>query len=465
MSSDAIVFAGLMPHAPILVAGVGRDHHAHVQHTIRAMTTVARHAVATQPDTILLISPHSPRHSGAFGIWQTPLLHGSFEQFGAEENRVDLPLDHDFADRLAKVASAHGLNTWRITSGALDYGATVPLSYLIAAGWKGPTVVVGLNDAGPGGLDDLGIAIAETAAALERRLAVIASGDMSHRLTASAPCGFHADGTRFDRTFIDFLRTGTPRDITRLDQSLLDHAAEDVVDATHVALATTDYATPGRSVLSYEGPFGVGYGVAILAERPGNTTATTSDTDASATVLSHPADLPRVARSAVLAEVNGHPDAPPFQAAGELKHPQAIFVTVRARNDVLRGCRGSAMPSGRDLVAETWLCAQEAAFHDPRFPPLRVMDLPNVRLSVSILSSLEPVASIADLNPLFYGVLVSAADGRKGLLLPAIKGVDSAVEQVRLAKHKAGIRLDESVTIQRFTTQVFQEPLRAEEGG
>jgi hypothetical protein len=72
MREDAIVFAGLMPHAPILVPGVGGERVAQVRRTVSAMAKVAAHAVAAHPDTVLLVSPHSPRRAGAFGIWQTP---------------------------------------------------------------------------------------------------------------------------------------------------------------------------------------------------------------------------------------------------------------------------------------------------------------------------------------------------------------------------------------------------------
>lgn len=457
MPNDSIVFVGLMPHAPILVSGVGREHHTHVRRTLAAMQQIATHTLAVQPDTVLIISPHSPRRAGAFGIWQTPLLHGSFEEFGSDESRVDLPLDREFTEQLEKQTAARGLHTWRILSGKLDHGATVPLSFLVAAGWQGPTAIVSLNEPADEGLDEFGHAIAAAAGTLGRRLAIIASGDMSHRLNPSAPCGFHADGRRFDETFIDLLHNGSLQEVRHLNPVLLENAAQDVVESTRIALASTDYVTPGRTVLSYEGPFGVGYGVAILAEQP----VATSTAPAAAVgplVLSHWADLPGVARAAVAAHFAGGPEEPPFVAAGELTQPHGVFVTLRGKHEVLRGCRGSPTPEQPDLIHETWRCAREAALLDSRFPPLREEQLSQVRFSVSILGPLEPVASPSLLDPALYGVLVTSKKGRRGLLLPAIKGVDTVAEQLRLVRHKAGIQPEEKIEIQRFTTQVFQEP-------
>lgn len=451
-SSEAIVFVGLMPHAPILVPGVGRDHHTHVRRTLRAMADVAHRAVAAQPDAVVVISPHAPRRAGAFGIWHTPLLHGSFEQFGSDEDHVDLPLDRTFVDALEREAAARQLGTWPITDKLLDHGAAVPLAYLTGAGWKGPTAIVSLPASADSELDEFGHAIAAAADRSHHRISVIASGDMSHRLTATAPCGFHADGGVFDRAFIERLRAAGPVNLRAIDAVIADHAAQDVVDSTRIALAATDYQTPGRTVLSYEGPFGVGYGVAVLFQRPDG------DNPVPASMLSHPADLPRVARTAVAAHLDESSAPPPFQAAGDLLRCQGVFVTLRGRKDQLRGCRGSPVPTQPDLVRETWQHAIESAFDDSRFPPLRADELDRVRFSVNLLGPLEPVASPSELDPALYGILVTGANGRKGLLLPGIKGIDTPADQLRLAKHKAGLKPTDHVTIQRFTAETYQEP-------
>jgi AmmeMemoRadiSam system protein A len=457
MVDGPIVFAGLMPHAPILVPGVGRERLAEVTATAQAMATVSRHAVAAQPDTVVLVSPHSPRQPGAFGIWQTRKLRGSLEMFGSPEDRVDLPLDLAFAERLEATAARRELRTWRITGQPLDHGAVVPLCYLVAAGWKGPTVILSLNYTGDGGLDELGEAIAATAQELHRRTAVIASGDMSHRLTASAPCGFHPEAHRFDETFIALLRQGAFHDIQRIDASLQEVAAEDVADSTTVALAASHYRTDGHAVLSYEGPFGVGYGVAILYE-PAAAGPRGAATEAADKIVSRFAALPAVARGAVEAEFRGGSKTAPYQAAGELTERHGVFVTVRTDQGGLRGCCGSLQPVEDDLVQETWHNAVATAFHDYRFPPVQAAELPRLRFSVTILGELETVASPEALDPATYGVLVTAADGRKGVLLPAIAGIDSVEQQLAIARRKAGIAPDEWIGIQRFKAKSFKEP-------
>ena len=465
MVDGLIVFAGLMPHAPILVPGVGRERLAEVAATVQAMVTVSSHAMAAQADTVVLISPHSPRQPGAFGIWQTRRLCGSLEMFGSPEDSVDLPLDRAFAERLQTAAGRRGLRTWRITGEPLDHGAMVPLCYLVSAGWKGPTVILSLNDTADGGCDELGETIAATAQELNRRTAIIASGDMSHRLTPSAPCGYHPDAHRFDETFIALLRKGAFRDIRRIDATLQEVAAQDVADSTTVALAATGYRTDGHVVLSYEGPFGVGYGVAILFEPEDSNRRDVSTKETAGKTLSRFADLPAVARCAVETQFRDGSETPRDRAAGELTERHGIFVTLRTDQGELRGCRGSLQPMESDLVQETWRNAVATAFHDHRFPPVRAEDLPHLRYSVTVLGKMEPVTSPEGLDPAIYGVLVSAADGREGLLLPAIAGIDSVEQQLAIARNKAGIAPDEWIGIRRFKARSFKEPHFVEKGG
>lgn len=460
MTDGRIVFAGLMPHAPILVPGVGTEQHAEAVPTMDAMATVSIHAVANHPDTLVLISPHSPRQPGAFGIWRPTRLRGSLAKFGAPEAQVDVPIDQAFVERLEMEAAGCGIRTWRITDESLDHGATVPLFYLQSAGWKGPTVIVSLDHPGDGAPAKWGQAIAATAQRLSRRTAVIASGDMSHRLTRSAPCGYHPEAHRFDEAFISLLRNGAFHDVPAIDASLEELAAEDVAESTMVALAAADYRTEGHVVLSYQAPFGVGYGVAILFEPERTSQVTATPAEARHASVSRCSDLPAIARCAVVAEATDGPSTPPFGGTGELAERHGVFVTVRTDKGELRGCRGTLQPMEKDLVQETWRSAVAAAFHDHRFPPSQAVELPHMRFSVTVLGKLEPVKSLQELNPEVFGVLVSAGDGRKGVLLPDIGGIDSVEQQIAVARRKAGIGPDEKISIHRFTAISYEESRR-----
>jgi len=276
-------------------------------------------------------------------------------QFGSPGEGVDLPFDRKFADRLELEAGLRGLRTWRITGEELDHGALVPLCYLAAQGWDGPTVVVGLDYPDEGGLDELGQAIAASAVGLRRRTAVIASGDMSHRLIPAAPAGYDPEAHRFDEEFVGHLRRGEFGELLHINPILQERAAEDVMDPTRVALAASGFPTTGHhEVLSYEGPFGVGYCVAILFERGPAGGPQGATADVAARLVSRPEDLPEVARCAAESGLRAGPPAPPFRAAATRSARPTVAAAPARRPRPLK----SRKPWLR--LARRWQCPGQA---------------------------------------------------------------------------------------------------------
>lgn len=448
-----------MPHAPILVPAVGGERSGLVAASCRAMRLVAKRLMSHRPEAVVLISPHSPRRSlqpHAFGLWAEDPLQGSFAQLDVPEVEASLPLDQPLAQAIAAEMHACGLETWAIRHGPLDHGALVPLWFLSEAGWSGPTVVLGLSYAGDGGLAALGEAITDAARAVPRRLAIVASGDMSHRLTTDAPCGFHPQAHQFDETFIQMVRAGEYRKIGNIAPDLRELAAEDAVDSTLIAASAVNWQTNGHQVLNYEGPFGVGYGVAVLyAETFGP-----AESVAGINPGKHEgAVLPALARRSVAAALRGTYEHPPLLTGDYLNVSRGVFVTIHRRNGKLRGCMGTLEPVCPNIVAETWRNARLAALHDDRFAPVKAAELSGLRFEVSVLHACEEVALGHELDPRRYGVVVSTADGRRGLLLPGLKEIRTPEGQLRIAMAKGRIGPDEPVTIRHFTVDHFEEPL------
>ncbi len=82
-----------------------------------------------------------------------------------------------------------------------------------------------------------------------------------------------------------------------------------------------------------------------------------------------------------------------------LKEKGAAFVTLNTKQGALRGCIGSLV-AHRKLYEDVIKNAQNAAFNDPRFVPLRKDELGNVKVEVSLLTPAKPLAysSIEDLK-------------------------------------------------------------------
>lgn len=262
VGKPALAAAALLPHAPILVPGVGPDRADEIATTAAAMREVARRLIASRPGALVLLSPHAPCRGGGFGIYWDE-MRGSLAEFGAPAAAVSFPPDATMARDIERRARKRGIDTWRIEGCPLDHGAVVPLIFLAGAGWDGPTTVVGLAREPSETLQSFGLVIADVARAAGRPIALIASGDMSHRLRPTSPCGHHPRAHEFDETFIRLLGACDDDALRAIDPELRELAGEDALDTTVVAIAACG-SSRGREVLSYDAPFGVGYGVAML---------------------------------------------------------------------------------------------------------------------------------------------------------------------------------------------------------
>ncbi|HLC39001.1 MAG TPA: AmmeMemoRadiSam system protein A [Patescibacteria group bacterium] len=134
------------------------------------------------------------------------------------------------------------------------------------------------------------------------------------------------------------------------------------------------------------------------------------------------------------------------------------FISLHLSNDDLRGCIGTFLATQPNLAEEIIKNAVAAATSDPRFEPVTLSELKSIEISVDVLSSPKPVQNPdRELNPKKYGVIVKTADGRSGLLLPDLDGVDSANQQIAIASQKAGIIEGEPVFLYKFTVKRHEE--------
>lgn len=260
-----VAFCGLLPHPPIIVPEVGRGRLGDCMSTVDACRDFARRMAATRPDRLFMVSPHSPRQGRAFGLWSGERLSGDLGRFGAAGSTVDLPNDPEMAAALSRAAGEQGLDTWSIPEEPLDHGAVVPLWFLAEAGWDGPTCLASLPwHAGPKAMEAFGRALGVAVAPLAGHAALVASGDMSHRVKPDAPAGFHPRAVEFDHALTGLIRDGRLDAIGGIDPELRDLAAEDAADSSQIVAAAIDYRPHAEEVLSYEHPFGVGYLVAVF---------------------------------------------------------------------------------------------------------------------------------------------------------------------------------------------------------
>ena len=145
----------------------------------------------------------------------------------------------------------------------------------------------------------------------------------------------------------------------------------------------------------------------------------------------------------------------PDPLPAELAEPGAVFVSLHSDDGMLRGCRGTITPTEPNLAEAIIQTAIASATDDPRFPPMTTSELAGLDVKVDVLSELEPVADVSQLDEKVYGVVIKSG-WRRALLLPDIEAVDSVPRQLELVRRKAGIGPNESVELYRFTVTRYK---------
>jgi len=141
-----------------------------------------------------------------------------------------------------------------------------------------------------------------------------------------------------------------------------------------------------------------------------------------------------------------------------LSEPRGAFTTLHLRGR-LRGCIGYVLPNQPlyQTVAET---AKAAAFDDPRFEPVTREEAAALKVDISVLSPLEPIAP-ADVVIGKHGLVVTQGS-RRGLLLPQVPVEWNWNQETFLSQTcmKAGLAADawlSGAELQAFTAEVFGE--------
>jgi MEMO1 family protein len=436
----SIACAALMCHAPIVIPVIAGADASSCKRTTGAMRETARALVEHAPALIVLISPHAPRRPRSVGMVFDASLSGDFARFGHAEVSLVLRGAPAHAARVAAHARAQQVPTHAFRGADLDHGSTVPLFFLYEAGYRGEVLLISLPYPGSDLEARFGKALASAARASEQRWAVLASGDMSHRLTRSAPAGFEPRAREFDRGFVRALDRGDLQAAISPDPELVALAAEDVVQSTAVAAAAVRYHAQGTRVIAYEAPFGVGYLEAVLFSQPEHARGA----DAGAP----PAALIQIALDAIAHALADRPFTPP-QLDPPWQAARAVFVTLRSAHGELRGCIGRTEPRHTNLPAEVADCAVGAATRDFRMASVRADELGSLQVEISVLCGLEPVRGTADLDPARYGIVVEHG-AQRGVLLPDVEGIESAEKQLQVALDKARIAGDAPYRTQRF---------------
>ena len=454
----SIVGAFILPHPPLIFPEIGRGEERKIQKTIDAYREAARRIAELKPDTIVLATPHSIMYADSFHISPGSEAEGDLRQFAPQTPRLKVNYDSEFVSLLSQNAEGDALyaGTLGEKNARLDHGSIIPLHFIEELYNDYHLVRVSISGLPFSDHYRLGKCIARTSDQLQRRTVFIASADLSHRLKDDGPYGFSPEGPKFDQSITKAMAEGDFIQMLKYASDFCEKAGECGLRSCIMMAGALDQMDVNSELLSYEGPFGVGYAVAaFIPTQKNNQRAFLDQFNAEEQkqlemIQNNEDPYVRLARSALEHYIKtGKRVALPADLPEDmLSEQEGVFVSLK-KHGQLRGCIGTIAPVTENVASEICRNAVSAAVEDPRFDPISQDELSKLVYSVDVLETPQPIDSQDQLDVLHYGVIVSSGH-KRGLLLPNLEGVETVQQQIDIARQKAGIRDGESFKLERF---------------
>lgn len=456
----SLLGAFIVPHPPLIIPEIGKGQERKIQKTIDSYHEVAKRIAALKPDTIILISPHSIMYSDYINISPGHSARGDFGNFDVPNVKMEVTYDTDFVKDLCESSEKNNIHAGILGEKknykALDHGTMVPLYFLNQYLKEYRVVRISISGLSPLTHYQFGKCIASVADTKDKNYVLIASGDLSHRLKLDGPYGYAKEGVLFDQQITEAMSKGDFLNFLGYSESFCEEAAECGLRSFIIMAGALDGKTVDANLLSYEGPFGVGYGVASFLitgddeQRQFDRIYKENQKKELSKTKQMEDDYVKLARQSLEHYIKNHNYLEcPKDLLPELTNKRAgVFVSLK-KEGRLRGCIGTIMPTQNNIAEEIIQNAVSAGIADPRFEPVEEKELPWLVYDVDVLSDSEPISSMDELDVKRYGVIVTYKQ-KRGLLLPNLEGVNTPEQQVSIALQKANISPEDPYSMERF---------------
>ncbi|MDP2693008.1 MAG: AmmeMemoRadiSam system protein B [bacterium] len=249
-----LVFAGITPHPPLLIPNIGKEKIEDIKKTKEALECMEKEIYVSKPQLIIIISPHSSLYENAFSVNSSQHFISTYENFGDLSTKKEWKGSSQYAARLSQCCKDNNIPLQTVSQEKLDHGASVPLFYLTNHLKNVEILPIGYSRLNAMEHIRFGEALKEVIMENEKRVAVIASGDLSHNLPKKSK------KESFDKKLIYFLKEKSIANLIELDSTdALKKADECGYRSLLILMGILKKLDYTFSEETYEHPFGVGY--------------------------------------------------------------------------------------------------------------------------------------------------------------------------------------------------------------
>jgi MEMO1 family protein len=248
--------SAFLPHSPLLIKEIGKNNTEILTETLKAYKYIKNLIKELEVDNIIIISQNESNLKSNFSLGVSTEFAISFKDFACFKKRENLKPALLLIDSLAQATDCQ-----LITKKELDHNQAIPLELLIDDKKKIKILPILANK----NLDwsdyyTFGEKLGEFINSQSEKIAVIASGNLSHCLKINSPGGFSPKAVRFDNKIIASLNeTEKVKDkLLKINKENIKEVKERGLISLLIILGSINSDYQAKK-LAYQTDFGVGY--------------------------------------------------------------------------------------------------------------------------------------------------------------------------------------------------------------
>ncbi len=248
-----ILSASIVPNITLLVPNVGQDNLLAYNQTVLAYQDLADKIKEQDIETVVIISSRGLMPDNGLAINLHNHFQINFEEFGDLATKLSIASDLELINELKSNLN----NVSLVSLNPLDYGSSVPLVYFLQALPHLQIVTIYPSAQGLYKQSELGAQLAQVLYNHSKRIALIASNNLSSRLVGS-PLGYLPQAKGYDKKIINGLEKNDFKFLFGLKpEEIIEYYDQGLAPLAMLAGAVADFKKTVKTV-SYEYPQGLG---------------------------------------------------------------------------------------------------------------------------------------------------------------------------------------------------------------
>lgn len=254
-----ISFASIMPHPLSVIPSITLSSDLkRITKTIKAMDQLSEEIKLLDVDVVVIITPQIPINYTSFSIIESPVMKGSFIKFGDQKTKIKVKGHPEMATEIKKSCAKERIPLSSFDDPELDHGTVIPLYYIVKNNPEIKIVPLGISGLSVAEHFNFGKAIGQAIDLSGLKVAVVASSNLSRKLSPGSSTGYSPKGKELDQLILKLVKKGDTKAMMKIDSESLKDSGESGYLPMIVLFGILDDSLWKGEILSYERPFGTG---------------------------------------------------------------------------------------------------------------------------------------------------------------------------------------------------------------